>query len=130
MATAAKSKRTITVRKKSDAADRAERINKATQEGTREQEEAKKEAEVDVLKAPTGDGSFASATIEQMKREQPRMEAARSKPPVKQVLDALGPGQKYFEAPDGTVLIGEEDKQQLWYRNGNNGKGCWINPKR
>lgn len=45
-------------------------------------------------------------------------------------LEPLGPGQRYFEASDGTILIGEADKNQLWYRNGDGGKGCWINPKR
>jgi len=48
----------------------------------------------------------------------------------KGVLEPLQPGQKYFEAPDGTVIIGEADKQQVWYRAGNEGKGCYINPKR
>lgn len=42
----------------------------------------------------------------------------------------LGPGQKYFEAPDGTCVIGESDKMQLWYRKLNNGNGGWINPQR
>jgi hypothetical protein len=42
------------------------------------------------------------------------------------VLEPLQPGFKYFEAPDGTVIIGEADKQQVFYRAGN----CWINPKR
>ena len=42
----------------------------------------------------------------------------------------LEPGFKYFEAPDGTLIIGEADKQQVWYRAGNGGKGCFINPKR
>lgn len=49
---------------------------------------------------------------------------------VKPVLDALGPGQKYFEAPDGTILIGEEDATHMWWRAGNGGKGMYINPKR
>ena len=41
-------------------------------------------------------------------------------------LEPLAPGQQYFEAPDGTVLIGESTAQRLWYRKGN----TWINPKR
>lgn len=45
-------------------------------------------------------------------------------------LEPLGPGQQYFEAPDGTVLIGEATNTHMWYRKGNNGKGQWINPKR
>ena len=49
---------------------------------------------------------------------------------VKPKLEPLGPGQKYFEAPDGTILIGEADMPRLWYRAGNEGKGMYINPKR
>jgi len=49
---------------------------------------------------------------------------------VKPKLEPLGPGQKYFEAPDGTILIGEADMPHLWYRAGNEGKGMYINPKR
>ncbi len=49
---------------------------------------------------------------------------------LKEKLEPLQPGQKYFEAPDGTIVIGEEDKQQLWYRKLNGGNGGWINPKR
>lgn len=49
---------------------------------------------------------------------------------VKPKLEPLGPGQKYFEAPDGTILIGEADMPHLWYRAGNGGKGEWINPRR
>lgn len=41
-------------------------------------------------------------------------------------LEPLGDGQRYFEAPDGTVLIGDANKDRIWYRPGN----CWINPKR
>lgn len=48
----------------------------------------------------------------------------------KRILEPLQPGQKYFEAPDGTIIIGEADKQQIWYRGGNDGKGAYINPKR
>lgn len=49
---------------------------------------------------------------------------------VNNTLDALGPGQKYFEAPTGEILIGEEDASHMWWRGGNGGKGMWINPKR
>lgn len=49
---------------------------------------------------------------------------------VKPKLEPLGPGQRYFEAPDGTVLIGEDTNPHMWYRAGNNGNGMWINPKR
>ncbi len=45
----------------------------------------------------------------------------------KKTLDALAPGQKYFEAPDGHVILGEEKVSQVWDRRG---KGSWINPAR
>jgi hypothetical protein len=50
--------------------------------------------------------------------------------PVKEALEPLQPGQKYFEAPTGEIVIGEADKQQIFFRKLNNGKGGWINPKR
>lgn len=61
--------------------------------------------------------------------EEEREETAKAVQ-VKPVLDALGPGQKYFESPDGTILIGEEDATHMWWRAGNGGKGMWVNPKR
>jgi len=42
-------------------------------------------------------------------------------------LAPLPPGQKYFEAPDGHVIIGEEKVSQVWDRRK---KGAWINPLR
>ena len=49
---------------------------------------------------------------------------------VKPKLEPLGPGQKYFEAPSGEILIGEEGAPHMWWRAGNGGKGMFINPKR
>jgi hypothetical protein len=48
----------------------------------------------------------------------------------KQVVDVLQPGQKYFETPEGDIIIGESDKQQIWVRSMNKGQGGWANPKR
>lgn len=42
----------------------------------------------------------------------------------------LAPGQAFFEAPDGFVIVGEESKDRAFYRAGNNGKGLWINRMR
>lgn len=42
----------------------------------------------------------------------------------------LAPGQAFFEAPDGFVVVGEESKDRAFYRAGNNGKGLWINRMR
>jgi hypothetical protein len=40
------------------------------------------------------------------------------------------PGQAFFEAPDGYVIVGEADRAHVWYRYGNGGQGMWINPRR
>lgn len=42
----------------------------------------------------------------------------------------LAPGQKFFEAPDGEIIVGEADKSAVWSRRMNDGKGGWINPRR
>lgn len=63
--------------------------------------------------------------VEEVKKEEPKKE---KKPKVE--LAPLGPGLAYFEAPDGTVITGEDSRNEIWYRAGNNGKGCWINKKR
>lgn len=62
--------------------------------------------------------------------EEERKEGTEKTLLVKPVLDALGPGQKYFEAPTGEIIIGEEDATHLWWRAGNGGNGMFINPKR
>lgn len=49
---------------------------------------------------------------------------------AKKELPPLEAHLKYFEAPDGELIVGEADKSHVWYRKGNNGNGCWINPKR
>ena len=38
--------------------------------------------------------------------------------------------QQYFEAPDGTIIVGEKSATRIWYRAGNDGEGMWIRPKR
>jgi hypothetical protein len=38
----------------------------------------------------------------------------------------LGAGQKYFEAPDGTIIIGESSRGRVFYRKEN----IWIRPMR
>jgi hypothetical protein len=55
---------------------------------------------------------------------------AKEKAQTKPVLEPLQPGQKYFEAPDGDIIIGEDTKSQIWHRKLNGGRGGWVNPKR
>lgn len=40
------------------------------------------------------------------------------------------PGQKFFEAPDGFVILAEDTKTHVLYRAGNDGQGMIINPMR
>lgn len=42
----------------------------------------------------------------------------------------LAPGMKFFEAPDGYIIVGEANRDHVPYRYGNNGKGMSINPRR
>ncbi len=51
-------------------------------------------------------------------------------PKAEPKLEPLQPGQKYFETPDGEIIIGESTKQQIWVRRLNNNAGGWVNPKR
>lgn len=48
----------------------------------------------------------------------------------KALLVPLAPGQIFFEAPDGMIIVGEADRDHVWYREGNGGKGMFINPRR
>jgi len=92
-------------------------------EGQDEGEIQEEKEEVSVLNE-----SFTSRTVGELAGA-----GTLSRPVAKPLLEkveVLGPGQMYFEAPDGTLVVGEVGKQQLWYRKGNNGKGMWINPKR
>lgn len=57
-------------------------------------------------------------------------EEVKETPVLKPVVEPLGAGQAYFEAPDGTLITGEANKDQIWYRAGNGGRGMWINRKR
>lgn len=41
-------------------------------------------------------------------------------------IEPLSPGQKYFETPDGRILIGEESHSHIWDRV----TQAWVNPKR
>lgn len=67
-------------------------------------------------------------------KEMPEIEAKPVVSPVvekvEEKLEPLQPGQKYFEAPSGEIVVGEDTKSQIWFRKLNNGRGGWINPKR
>lgn len=42
----------------------------------------------------------------------------------------LAPGQKFFESPDGEIIVGDAEKTHVWSRHMNHGKGGFINPMR
>lgn len=44
----------------------------------------------------------------------------------KALLNPLAAGQKYFETPDGEIIIGEAEKNEIWSRRLN----AWVNPRR
>jgi hypothetical protein len=52
---------------------------------------------------------------------------AESRESLKQVLPS---GQKFFESPEGFIVIGEADRTSVWCRAANHGKGLEINPRR
>ena len=83
-----------------------------------------KPKEVDKVVEPAIETKEA-VVVNEEKKEEPAKAVQ-----VKQKLEPLGPGQKYFEAPSGEILIGEEGASHMWWRAGNGGKGMFINPKR
>lgn len=78
-------------------------------------------------KAPVLTEAQPTAPIVKEAKAEPQKKIS---PPPAKTLEPLGSGQAYFEAPDGTILVGDETREQIWYRAGNNGKGMWINKMR
>jgi len=50
--------------------------------------------------------------------------------PTATMLEPLAPDQAYFESPTGNVIIGDANKDHIWDRTLNDGKGGWINKRR
>lgn len=87
-----------------------------------EEKERQQETKVDVLKE-----SPAPIIAHEKAAPSAATRIAESRTSLEQ---PLAPGQKYFESPEGHIVIGEADKGHVWCRQSNNGKGAWINPKR
>lgn len=78
--------------------------------------------------------------VKEVEEQKPEREKFVERPPAndeeriaesrKALNQPLAPGQQFFEAPDGMIIIGEADRTQVFYRQGNGGKGMHINPKR
>lgn len=62
--------------------------------------------------------------VPSVKREETKKEI------VETVLEPLGPHQAYFESPEGEIITGDANKDQIWSRKTNGGKGGWINKRR
>jgi hypothetical protein len=88
--------------------------------------------------------TLESSAVENQKKEVVTHEEERQETPQavltadqKRIADSrkalkhpLDPGQKFFEAPDGTIMVGEANKNHMWWRAGNGGHGMHINPRR
>ena len=57
-------------------------------------------------------------------------EAAAIAESRKSLLSPLGKDQKFFESPEGFILIGNADEDSIWCQKANKGKGMKINPRR
>lgn len=82
---------------------------------------------------PLGSRNKSKEEVAEEQKEEVREEEGKETAQavhVKPKLEPLGPGQRYFEAPTGEILIGEDTNPHMWFRQGNGGKGLWINPKR
>jgi hypothetical protein len=42
----------------------------------------------------------------------------------------LPPGTRFFETPDGEIIVGDAEKSHVWSRRMNGGRGGWVNPRR
>lgn len=60
------------------------------------------------------------------KENPPQSDVDRIAESRKALSQVLPPGQKFFETPDGEIIIGEESKNEVWSRRLN----AWINPRR
>jgi hypothetical protein len=57
-------------------------------------------------------------------------EAVRIAESRKSLNETLGPDQKFFESPEGEIIVGPADKNEVWSRHMNGGRGGWVNPRR
>lgn len=89
----------------------------------------KKVTEVNVEANKNGNTDVSLPEV-QGKEESPRQEVSAVSVTPRPVFEPLGPGQKYFEAPTGEVVIGDSTKDHLLWYDPKQGKRVYINPKR
>lgn len=112
-------------------------IPKKRTEAKNAKETKRQETQGDVLKVP----SLVPETKPEPKVEtkpEPRRWVEPASPSLedhikesRKVLEQpIQPGQRLFETPEGEILVGQDDKTQMWSKRMNNGKGGWANPRR
>lgn len=87
------------------------------------QEEENPETEGDVLSEP------ADRAFKFREREDPSIEE-RIAESRKALEHPITVNQMFFESPEGEIIIADKDKDRVWARTMNNGKGGWANPRR
>jgi hypothetical protein len=108
------------------------------QEGFPNGKETQTEVETkgDVLN-PDFQGQTITIPLSDLKPEPKRFVEKPEAPEAQRIAEsreslkqALGPDQKFFETPDGEIIIGEAEKNHVWSRRVNGGHGGWVNPRR
>lgn len=74
---------------------------------------------------PTVKDRLAAMEAKQPK-DQDKVNEARIKESRKILAGACPTGMRFFEAPDGFVIVAEASNEQVWYSHGK----MWINPRR
>lgn len=95
-------------------------------------QEEKKEQATGVLKAPPEKSGVINPDElkERLKHHAEPTLADRIADSRKALEQPLEPGQRLFETHDGEIIIGSDDRSQVWVDRLNNGKGGWALPHR
>ena len=83
---------------------------------------AKKRAEKPEVEEQGGSPAGAAGALTD---EQKRIAESR-----KSLEEPLSEGQRYFESPEGYIVVAEADRPHVWCRQANHGRGMLINPRR
>lgn len=91
------------------------------------EEKEKAQAQVAVLEPPKAEEKKESPKASN--RPDPSIEE-RIKNSKENLKVVLSPDQKFFESPDGEIIVGEAKSDRIWSRTMHKGKGGWANPMR
>lgn len=78
----------------------------------------------------SGDGAVGAPAAAPAPERAPLTEAERIAESRQALLQPAPIGTKFFESPEGYVMVGEADKSHIWCKQANGGQGGWINPRR